>query len=121
MILKRMNRLFDVFLRKHTQFMEEFAAMNHGGSTLSRQHSRSFDKDDHREVFEEETNIEDLFAFSKNDNSKRDAEPPDSPEAELQDWKEFYQLLPCVKVWTDWVISSKPRFPPQEMNDLKSS
>ncbi len=35
-----------------------------------------------------------------------------------EDWRDFYRLLPVVKVWTDWVISTRPRFPPAEMNDI---
>ena len=101
--------------------------LSSGGSA-----SASSTKSEMAALFDDDgDNIEDLFEY---DDKKRQMEQEpqrgrpmaktlsqEEADAIMEDWKDFCQLLPCVKIWTDWVISVRPRFPPHELNDLKTS
>ena len=122
MILRRLITLFDVFHQKHALFMEEFATTNCGGNNGGKPAAPKDrqDKDEPKKEFEEDNaDMEDLFEFDKKP-AKKKFSISEEADLETQQWKDFVSLLTCIKVWADWVISTKPRFPPQQMNDLKT-
>ncbi|KAI2802482.1 Smg-6, nonsense mediated mRNA decay factor [Blomia tropicalis] len=107
-IIERLIELFDVFKCKHQQFSNEFSekeSVKETGWDINEETTS-------QPLVDDEPNIEDLFK----DNESIEENGSES----IQDWKDFYQLLPCVKIWADWVISARPRLPPQEMNDLNT-
>lgn len=109
-ILRRLIILFNVFKRKHAHFTEHFK------NSKSARGSFSSAKSDEKEETATTTTLtlEDLF---RSPSVKVEFIDQVRPEEEVE-WQDFYRLLPVIKIWADWVISTKPRFPPAEMNDI---
>ena len=130
-VLRRLILLFDGFKAKHAHFVEDFqrrrrstgpAGQHPSGGEMqkgqmSTEKRRSVYND--AEAVTATVSLDDLFG--RPEEAVEEEEETDSEYergVNEEDWRDFYRLLPVVKVWTDWVISTRPRFPPAEMNDI---
>nr|XP_046919134.1 telomerase-binding protein EST1A-like [Dermatophagoides farinae] len=104
MILKRLIHLFETFRHHHLDLLE---SINSSTSMAKGQISRKLSN--------EPECIDDCFGSIYHTMITK------NPSLEVQqEWFDFYSFLPCVKLWSDWIISFNPYFPPQEMNDIKT-
>lgn len=104
-ILQNLSVLFDIFYTNHVKLLELIE--------YNRTNAHSQENVDTQICIENTNNVNigNFFSsFSKNQANI----------ADLSNMEQFYILLPCIKIWTDWFMTCKPHLPPQDMNDHKT-